>query len=640
MRPLDMRSFAQPAERALHRFIEASERKTLLRFITCGSVDDGKSTLIGRLLYDSKMICDGQLAAVKADSKRQGTNGDAIDFALLVDGLAAEREQGITIDVAHRYFATDRRKFIVADTPGHTQYTRNMITGASTADAAIILIDATKGVLTQTRRHSYLVSLIGIRHVIVAVNKMDLVDYRQEVFEAIMAEYRAFAGKLAFASVVAIPLAARDGDNVALPSGRMPWYRGQTLIQHLDTVEVEDARQSRPFRMGVQWVNRPNPDFRGFCGTITSGCVRPGDRVQALPGTAASRVARIVTHDGDLEQAVAGHSVTLTLADEIDVSRGDLFCGEGAQPEVTDQVEATLVWMAEEPMLPGRPYWLKIGTRLVTATVTELKHAVDVDTLDRHAAKTLALNEIGVCHVKFDRPIPVDAYANSAETGGFILIDRMSNATVGAGLVHFALRRSRNVHWQAIDIDKPARAALKGQKASVLWFTGLSGAGKSTIANLVEKRLHAAGRHTYVLDGDNVRHGLNGDLGFSDADRVENLRRAAEVSKLMVDAGLIVLVSFISPFASERRMARELFDTGEFIEVFVDAPLAVVEARDPKQLYAKARRGEVKNFTGIDSAYERPLHPEISIDTCAQSPEEAASRVIAQLAALGIAEGL
>jgi bifunctional enzyme CysN/CysC len=640
MRPLDSSPFARPAERRLQQYLEAAERQTLLRFITCGNVDDGKSTLIGRLLYDSKLICESELAAVKAASRRQNVNGARIDFALLVDGLAAEREQGITIDVAHRYFATGRRKFIVADTPGHTQYTRNMVTGASTADVAVILIDARNGVQTQTRRHSYLAALIGIRHVVVAVNKMDVVSFASEVFDRIVAEYDAFADKIGVASFMAIPISARCGDNVATPSAHTPWYRGPTLIEHLETVAVEDGRQALPFRMWVQWVNRSDADFRGFAGTVASGTVHPGDVVRVLPGGAESRIVRIVTRDGDLDEAVAGQSVTLTLADEIDVSRGDILCGNGALPQVTDEVEATVIWMAEDALAPGRPYWLKIGSKQVTASVTRLAHAVNVDTLERLPAAALGLNEIGLCHVKFDRPLPVEAYADNRETGGFILIDRMTNATVGAGLIVRALRHARNIQWQALDIGKQARAALKGQKASVLWFTGLSGAGKSTIANLVEKRLHAAGRHTYLLDGDNVRHGLNGDLGFSDADRAENLRRAAEVAKLMVDAGLIVIVSFISPFARERRMARELFEPGEFVEVFVDTPLAVAEMRDPKGLYRKARCGELTNFTGIDSAYERPRDPEITIDTCTSSAEAAAETIVARLGRLGIADGV
>jgi bifunctional enzyme CysN/CysC len=636
MRPLEMQTFAAPRVRTLSDYLAALERKSLLRFITCGSVDDGKSTLIGRLLYDSKMICDDQLAALKSDSKRHGTNGAKLDFALLVDGLAAEREQGITIDVAYRYFATERRKFIVADTPGHEQYTRNMITGASTADAAVILVDACHGVQTQTRRHSYLASLIGIRHIVLAVNKMDLVGYSQGTFDTIVADYREFANGIGLSNFVAIPIAARDGDNVAFASAHMPWYEGATLIEHLDTVDVEVDRAALPFRMCVQWVNRPNASFRGFCGTIASGALRRGDLVFVLPGKRQSRIARIVTRDGDQDEAVAGQSVTLTLEDEIDASRGDVFCAGNALPGVADQIEATIVWMADEPMLPGRPYWLKIGAKQVVATITALKHSVNVNTLEQLAAKTLELNAIGVCNVKFDQAIPVDAYQANAETGGFILIDRMTNATVGAGLTHFPLRRARNIHWHCVDVTKRARAELKTQKPFVLWFTGLSGAGKSTIANLVEKRLHAAGRHTTMLDGDNVRHGLNKDLGFTDADRVENMRRAAEVAKLMVDAGLIVMVSFISPFEAERRLARDLFEPGEFIEVFVDTTLEAAEARDPKKLYAKARRGELTNFTGVDSPYERPANPEIAVDTSATTADAAAEAIIARLCALGL----
>jgi bifunctional enzyme CysN/CysC len=609
-----------------------------LRFITCGSVDDGKSTLIGRLLYESKMIFEDQLAALEADSKRLGTQGGAIDFALLVDGLAAEREQGITIDVAYRYFSTDRRKFIVADTPGHEQYTRNMVTGASTADAAVILIDARTGVLTQTRRHSYLVSLLGIRHVALAINKMDLVDYAESVFERIVADYRAFADKIGLRSVTPIPISALRGDGINTPSPRMPWHRGRTLLDWLETVEVEDLRQAQPFRLAVQWVNRPNLDFRGFTGMVASGRIRPGDRLRVLPAGKESLVARIVTQDGDLAEAVAGQSVTLTLADEIDISRGDVLSDTSDPPGVADQFETTLVWMAEEPMLPGRSYWLKIGTQLVSATVTDLKYAVNVNTLEHVAAKTLELNGIGVCNVNVSQPVSFDPYANNHDTGGFILIDRMTNATVGAGLIHFALRRSQNIHWQSVDINKTARAALKGHKGCVMWFTGLSGAGKSTIANLVEKRLHASGHHTYLLDGDNVRHGLNKDLGFTDADRVENVRRVAEVSRLMVDAGLIVMASFISPFRSERRMARELVEPGEFIEVFIDTPLSLAESRDPKGLYKKARRGEIKHFTGIDSPYEQPEHAEITIDTSALSADQAADVVVRWLVKHGVVD--
>jgi bifunctional enzyme CysN/CysC len=558
----------------IHAYLKSHEHKGLLRFITCGSVDDGKSTLIGRLLYESKLIFEDQLAALEADSKKVGTQGGELDFALLVDGLAAEREQGITIDVAYRFFSTDRRKFIVADTPGHEQYTRNMVTGASTADVAVILVDARKGVLTQTRRHSYIVSLLGIRHIVLAINKMDLVGYSQQTFDDILAVYREFAQQIGLTNIVAIPLAALRGDNMLERSARMPWYDGPTLMSYLESVEIEDDLQTKPFRLPVQWVNRPNQDFRGFAGTIASGKIRRGDTVRVLPSGRQSRVTRIVGFEGDLELAVAGQSVTLTLADEVDVSRGDLLAAADAPPAVADQFQATIIWMHEEPMLRGRPYVIKLGTRTLTGSITTPKHKVNVNTLERLAAKQLELNEIGVCNLSFDRAIPFDPYADNRETGGFILIDKLSNDTVGAGLLNFALRRAENIHWQALDVNKTARASLKGQRACVLWFTGLSGAGKSTVANLVEKRLHALGRHTYTLDGDNVRHGLNKDLGFTDADRVENIRRVAEVSRLMVDAGLIVLVSFISPFRSERRLARELMQPGEFLEVFVDTPLA------------------------------------------------------------------
>ncbi len=623
----------------IHAYLEAHQHKGLLRFITCGSVDDGKSTLIGRLLYESKLIFEDQLAALEADSKRVGTQGGEIDFALLVDGLAAEREQGITIDVAYRFFSTDKRKFIVADTPGHEQYTRNMATGASTADLAVILIDARKGVLPQTRRHSYIVSLLGIRHVVLAVNKMDAVGYGREVFEAIVAEYRDFASKLGFGDVTAIPMSALRGDNVTDNSPNTPWYYGPSLMQHLETVEIEQDLRHRALRLPVQWVNRPNQDFRGFAGTIAGGTVSPGDEVRVLPSGRQSRVARIVTRDGDLGEAIAGQSVTVTLEDEVDVSRGDVIAGARSSPGVADQFQVTLIWMHEEPMLPGRPYLMKIGLRTVTASITELRHKVNVNTLEHVAAKQLELNEIGLCNLSTDRPIAFDPYEENRDTGGFIFIDKLTNDTVGAGLIRFALRRSENVHWQALDVDKHSRAVQKGQKSCVLWFTGLSGAGKSTIANLVEKRLHSLGRHTYTLDGDNVRHGLNKDLGFTEADRVENIRRVAEVSKLMVDAGLIVLVSFISPFRSERRLARELVEAGEFIEVFVDTPLAVAEQRDPKGLYRKAREGRIKNFTGIDSPYEPPEHAEIALDTTALSPEQAAEQIIGHLGRAGLLEG-
>jgi len=613
-------------------YLEAHQHKSLLRFITCGSVDDGKSTLIGRLLYDSKLIFEDQLAALEADSKRIGTQGGEIDFALLVDGLAAEREQGITIDVAYRYFSTDKRKFIVADTPGHEQYTRNMVTGASTADLAVILIDARKGVLTQTRRHSFLVSLIGIRQVVLAVNKMDLVAYDERVFNSIVADYRRFAVEIGLTTIVPIPISGLKGDNITSRSDATPWYDGPTLMEHLETVEIDETRlQSGPLRLPVQWVNRPNLDFRGFAGEIASGAARPGDRVRILPSGRESRIARIVTKDGDLDLAVAGQSVTFTLEDEVDCSRGDIIAAADAPAEAADQFETTIVWMAEEPLLSGRPYWLKIGTKTVSATVTELKHKINVNTLEHLAAKQLELNEIGIGNISLDQPVAFDPYAENHDTGGFILIDRMTNGTVGAGMIHFALRRAQNIHWQALDVSKATRAAAKNQKPAVLWFTGLSGAGKSTIANLVEKKLQAMGRHTYILDGDNVRHGLNRDLGFTDADRVENIRRVAEVARLMADAGLIVLVSFISPFRSERRLARDMLPEGEFIEVYVDTPLAVAEQRDVKGLYKKARAGELKNFTGIDSPYEAPEHAEIHVDTTQLTPAEAAELVVLRM---------
>ena len=603
--------------------------------MTCGSVDDGKSTLIGRLLYESKMIFEDQLSALEADSKKLGTRGGELDFALLLDGLSAEREQGITIDVAYRFFSTDRRTFIVADTPGHEQYTRNMVTGASTAELAVILVDARKGVLTQTRRHSYLVSLLGIRRIVLAVNKMDLVGFTRDRFEAIEREYRDFARRIGLSEVTAIPMCAVDGDSVVDHGANMSWYQGPTLMSYLETVSVEDCAAGRPFRMLVQWVNRPSGEFRGFAGHIVSGVVHPGDRIRVLPSGRETSIARVVTFDGDLEAAVAGQSVTLTLADEIDVSRGDVLAAAAAPPLIADQFEATLVWMHDEAMLQGRSYLMKIGTRTVTATVAPLKYKVDVTSLEHLAAERLELNEIGVCELELDRPVVFEPYAESRDLGGFVLIDRLTNNTVAAGLLHFALRRSQNVHWQALDVHKESRAAQKGQRPCVLWFTGLSGAGKSTIANLVEKKLHSLGRHTYLLDGDNVRHGLNKDLGFTDQDRVENIRRVAEVSKLMVDGGLIVLVSFISPFRAERQTARALFEPGEFVEVYIDAPIAVAEARDPKGLYKKARRGELKNFTGIDSPYEPPEAPDIRIDTSAVAAETAADRVIAYLADAG-----
>ncbi|MFC0402234.1 sulfate adenylyltransferase subunit CysN [Paraburkholderia rhizosphaerae] len=616
----------------IEQYLEAHQHKGLLRFITCGSVDDGKSTLIGRLLYESKMLFADQLTALEADSKKIGTQGGALDFALLVDGLAAEREQGITIDVAYRFFSTDRRKFIVADTPGHEQYNRNMVTGASTADVAILIVDARKGLLTQTRRHSYIVSLLGIRHVVLAINKLDLVDYSKDVFDRIVDEYRAFAAPTGIEQVVAIPMSALKGDNVTAPSQHTPWYRGPTLMAYLETVEIgDDAARSGAFRMPVQWVSRPDANFRGFSGRVVGGALRPGARVRVLPSGRESTVERIVTFDGDLAQAVAGQSVTVTLADEIDISRGDMLCAADEPASVADQFEANIVWMSDEPMLPGRKYLLKLGAKTVGLSIGQPKYKVNVNTMEHLPAKKLELNEIGVCNLHVDQAIAFDSYQQNRDTGGFIVIDRLSNATVGAGMLHFALRRSQNVHWQALEINKDARARIKGQRPAVVWLTGLSGAGKSTIANLVEKKLHALGRHTYLLDGDNVRHGLCMDLGFTEADRVENIRRVGEVAKLMVDAGLITLVSFISPFKAERDTARGLVGDGEFVEVFIDTPLAVAEQRDPKGLYKKARRGELKNFTGIDSTYEPPEQPELHIDTTKLTPEEAAERIVEYL---------
>ncbi|KVC27903.1 sulfate adenylyltransferase subunit CysN [Burkholderia pseudomultivorans] len=623
-------TLARPASDALAH--DAAQPCDLLRFITCGSVDDGKSTLIGRLLYESNLLFDDQLTQLEADSKKLGTQGGELDFALLVDGLSAEREQGITIDVAYRFFATARRKFIVADTPGHEQYTRNMITGASTADLAVILIDARKGVLTQTRRHSHLVALIGIRRVVLAINKMDLVDYDRAVFERIDADYRGFAAELGLSDIVSIPMSALRGDNVIVPSARMPWYAGPTLMQQLDAVPLA-ARVTRdePFRLPVQWVNRPHLNFRGYAGSIASGEIRVGERVRVLPSGKESRVASVITPAGETGVARAGEAVTLTLADEIDISRGDMIARADAPPEVADQFEATLVWMHDEPLLPGRPYLVKLGTQTVGATCATPKYKIDVNTREHLAARTLALNEIGVCNLSFDRPVAFDPYERNRDTGGFIVIDRFSNDTVGAGMLHFALRRAHNVHWQAVDVDRDTRAAQKAQTPRIVWLTGLSGAGKSTIANLVEKRLHALGKHTYLLDGDNVRHGLNRDLGFTEADRVENIRRVAEVARLMLDAGLIALVSFISPFRAERDMARAMVGADEFVEVFVDTPLAIAEERDPKGLYRKARRGELKHFTGIDSPYEPPAQPELRIDTVTETPEDAAARIVAYL---------
>ena len=616
----------------IHAYLAAQQAKSLLRVITCGSVDDGKSTLIGRLLYDTRQIFDDQMAALEADSKRVGTQGQAIDFALLVDGLSAEREQGITIDVAYRFFSTERTKFIIADCPGHEQYTRNMVTGASTADAAVVLIDARKGVLTQTRRHSYLVRLLGIRHVVLAVNKMDLIGFDQAQFDAIVADYRAFAAEIGLEHVATIPISGLGGDNITSRSPNTPWYDGPPLLRWLEDVEVEaTADQARPFRMPVQWVNRPNLDFRGFAGSISAGAVRPGDTVRILPSGRTTTIARIVTADGDKARAVAGEAVTLTLADEVDCSRGSVIAAANDPPQVADQFEATLVWMADEEMLPGRSYLLKLGTRTVPATVQPPKYQVNVNTLEKMAAKTLDLNAIGVVQVTTSTPLVFEPYADSRDLGGFILIDRATNATVAAGMINFALRRSQNIHLQAVDTSREAHAALKNQKAAVLWLTGLSGAGKSTIANLVEKQLHRMNRHTFLLDGDNVRHGLNKDLGFTDADRIENIRRVGEVAKLMTDAGLIVITAFISPFRAERAMVRAMMAPGEFWEIHIDTPLAEAEARDVKGLYKKARAGELKNFTGIDSPYEPPEAPEIRIDTTAMSAEEAAMLIVERL---------
>ncbi len=613
-------------------YLDRHQHKSLLRFVTCGSVDDGKSTLIGRLLYDSKMIFEDQLATLEAESKRMGTQGQEMDFALLVDGLSAEREQGITIDVAYRFFATEKRKFIVADCPGHEQYTRNMVTGASTADLAIILIDARKGVLVQTRRHSYLAKLLGIRNIVLAVNKMDLIGYDQERYDAIVADYTAFASSIGIPHFTAMPISGFKGDNITDNSPNTPWYAGKPLIAHLETVPLDnEADQRKPLRMAVQWVNRPNLDFRGFAGQIASGTVRRGDAIRVLPSGKTSTISRIVTLDGDLDEAVAGQSVTLCFADEIDCSRGDVVAAADSPPEVSDQFEATIVWLADDALIPGRAYWLKLGTQTVSATVQAPKYMLNVNTMEHMAAKTLDLNAIGVAEIATDKPIVFEPYADNHTLGGFILIDKMTNRTVGAGMLHFSLRRAQNIHWQATDIGREAHAALKNQKARVLWFTGLSGSGKSTIANEVEKALNLMNRHTFLLDGDNVRHGLNKDLGFTEADRIENIRRVGEVAKLMADAGLIVLTAFISPFRAERDMVRSMLPGGEFIEIFVDTPLEVAEGRDVKGLYKKARSGQLKNFTGIDSPYEAPEKPEITVNTVQMTPAEAAEYIVRQI---------
>jgi bifunctional enzyme CysN/CysC len=619
----------------LQAFLEAQEKKSLLRFLTCGSVDDGKSTLIGRLLYDSQLLLEDHLATLERDSKRQGTAGDGIDFALLVDGLEAEREQGITIDVAYRFFSTEKRKFIVADTPGHEQYTRNMATGAANSELAILLVDARKGILVQTRRHAYIASLLGIKHVVLAVNKVDLVEFSQVVYDRIVADFHAFAASLGFATTVPIPMSARFGDNVYAHSERTPWYAGPALMQHLETVDTTTVTTARPFRMPVQWVNRPDLDFRGFSGTVSAGRIATGDGVLVAKSGRASKVRRIVTADGDLPEAVAGEAVTLVLEDEIDVSIGDMLVRETERPEVSDQLAAHVLWMSEDALLPGRQYLLKSAAQTVPAQVTSLKHKVDVNTFSHLAAKTLQLNEVGSANFSLAEPLAFDAYRDNRDTGGFILIDRFTNQTVGAGMIDFSLRRASNVHWQALDVDQATRAAMKGQKPAVLWFTGLSGAGKSTIANLVERALAAEGRHTYLLDGDNVRHGLNRDLGFTDADRVENIRRVAETARLFVDAGLIVLVSFISPFRSERLGARKLVAEGQFVEIFVNTPLDVCMTRDPKGLYRKANAGQLKHFTGVDSAYEPPESAEIVLGTVDEDPTQLAESVVRYLKAHG-----
>lgn len=607
----------------IREYLAEQEQKSILRFLTCGSVDDGKSTLIGRLLYDSRLILEDQLVALERDSRHHGTAGDEIDFALLVDGLEAEREQGITIDVAYRFFATPNRKFIVADTPGHEQYTRNMATGASTADLAIVLVDARKGVLTQTRRHSFIASLLGIRHIVLAVNKIDLIGHSQAAFDAIVADYLEFATALGFGSITPIPISARFGENIAARSDSTPWYDGPTVIEHLETVEIDEDKAGRPFRFPVQYVIRPNLDFRGFAGTVASGAVSRGDTVVAAKSGKISRVRRIVTADGDLNAVREGQAVTIVLEDEIELSRGNMLVAPDAQPQIADQFAASIVWFDEHALMPGRTYLLRTETDQASATITDLKYRININNFAQEAAKSLELNEVGICNISVQSPIAFDAFAENRTTGAFVLIDRLSNATVGAGMIQHSLRRAANIHWQALDVNKMARAQLKHQRPAVLWFTGLSGSGKSTIANLLEKKLHAAGRHTYLLDGDNVRHGLNRDLGFTEQDRVENIRRVAEVAKLMADAGLIVLVSFISPFRAERRMARELMGEGEFVEVFVDTPLNECVRRDPKGLYEKALKGQIKNFTGIDSPYEPPQMPDIHLKTSGQLPEHA-----------------
>ncbi len=616
----------------LERSLGTGQTKDLLRFITCGSVDDGKSTLIGRLLHDSKLIFEDQLTALAKDSARHGTTGEDLDFALLVDGLEAEREQGITIDVAYRFFSTTKRSFIVADTPGHEQFTRNMATGASGADLAIILIDARKGVLVQTRRHSLICSLLGIRHVLVAVNKIDLVEFKQDTFDKIVADYAAFAAELGFASVAPIPISARFGDNVTVASENTPWYRGPTLLQYLESIDIDRENLSKPFRFPVQWVNRPDQDFRGYAGTVASGQVKVGEPVVEATSGRTSKIAQIVTYDGNVPSAEAGDAITITLADELDIVRGDVLVSPKTRPEVSDQFAAHIIWMSDEPLVPGRSYLSRIGTKSTPMTVTSIKYKIDVNTRNHLAAHTLELNDIAVCNLSTGFPVAFDPYDQNRRTGAFIIIDRLTNHTVGAGMITFGLRRGTNIHWQPLLIDKGQRAALNKQKPAILWFTGLSGAGKSTVASIVEQRLHARGHHTTLLDGDNVRHGLNRDLGFTEADRVENIRRVGEVAKLMVESGLVVLCSFISPYRAERDMVRSLVEPGEFIEVFVDTPIEDCIQRDPKGLYAKAKAGQLKNFTGIDAPYEAPEKPEIHLHTLNQTPEQLSEIVLRALA--------
>ena len=629
---------ASGVSQGIETWLDEQARRTTLRFLTCGSVDDGKSTLIGRLLHDAELILDDQLATLQADSKRQGTQGDDMDFALLLDGLAAEREQGITIDVAWRYFATNRRRFMVADTPGHEQYTRNMATGASNAELAVVLVDARKGVLTQTRRHTYIASLFGVRNFVLAVNKMDLVGYDESSYLQIEEEFRAFAAQLGDFGIVAIPLSALRGDGVTRIGTAMPWYQGPSLLSYLETIQVRDQPGAGTFRLPVQWVNRPDHNFRGYSGTVASGVVRPGDELVVLPSGQRSRVRRIVTFDGDLEEAGPGQAVTLTLADDLDVSRGDVLCAAGSPAQMSDQLAVHLLWMSEADLIPGRLYDLKSGTRTVSCVVTGLKHEINVNSLEKQAARKLGLNGLGVANISLGERIVFERFADNAALGSFILIDKRSNATVGAGLFDYSLRRADNLVWKALTVDKAHRAGLKHQKPCVVWLTGLSGSGKSTIADLLESRLHDLHRHTYTLDGDNVRHGLNRDLGFTEADRVENVRRIGETAKLMVDAGLIVIVAFISPYRSDRRMARALVDADEFIEVFVDTPLDVCEARDPKGLYKKARAGEIVNFTGIDAAYQPPENAEMVLDTVHTDADRNAERILDYLRARGVVE--